>query len=381
MLTNKGIFEIAAFYEKAFFDDCKRLNIDRPSIICKATEHIEDMINLIRILESKGFTYVSNGNVYFEINKFKDYSKLANITLDEFDARSRVEVDKNKRNKLDFVLWFTESKYKDQIMQWNSPWGRGFPGWHIECSAMSMKYLGDRIDIHCGGVDHIPIHHTNEIAQSEAAIGHEWVNYWIHGEFLILDGNKMSKSGNDFLTLTRLLQEGFDSLDFRFLCLQSRYRKQLIFSFELLQESRSLLNKLRRKIEQIYLNTKDQTINQYYIDEYIKLFTKYISDDLNLPNAISVLYEVLQDDNLNNNEKVQLILKFDKVFGLDLLCFEKNPLIIDNEETIKALIIERNEAKINCEWEKADQIRNKIKEMGFELIDTKGGTIWKKQKL
>ena len=183
---NKTVWEIARFYEDAFFNDCKKLNIKNPSIICRATEHIDDMIALIKKLEENGYTYISNGNVYFEISKFDNYGKLVSKSIEEMESGlSRVDLDENKKNPLDFVLWFTESKFKNQIMQWDSPWGRGFPGWHIECSAMSMKYLGNKIDIHCGGIDHVPIHHTNEIAQSEAATGENWVNYWIHGEFLV----------------------------------------------------------------------------------------------------------------------------------------------------------------------------------------------------
>jgi cysteinyl-tRNA synthetase len=215
----KTVWEIARFYEDAFFKDCGELNIERPTIVSRATEHIEDMIKLIRILEEKGFTYEANGNIYYSIDKFKDYNKLANLSMEELEAGSRVDIDPHKRNPLDFVLWFTNSKFTNQIMQWDSPWGKGFPGWHLECSAMSIKYLGERIDIHCGGVDHIPVHHTNEIAESEGALGHKWVNYWMHGEFLVLNNEKMSKSSGDFLTLSKLIEKGYSPLDYRYFCM------------------------------------------------------------------------------------------------------------------------------------------------------------------
>jgi cysteinyl-tRNA synthetase len=247
----KTVWEIARFYEDAFLKDCGKLNIERPTIVSRATEHIEDMIKLIRILEEKGFTYEANGNIYYSIDKFKDYNKLANLSMEELEAGSRVDIDPHKRNPLDFVLWFTNSKFTNQIMQWDSPWGKGFPGWHLECSAMSIKYLGERIDIHCGGVDHIPVHHTNEIAESEGALGHKWVNYWMHGEFLVLNNEKMSKSSGDFLTLSKLIEKGYSPLDYRYFCMQSRYRKQLLFNFENLTEAQKSLKKLRNKIANI----------------------------------------------------------------------------------------------------------------------------------
>ncbi|MEA4825522.1 MAG: cysteine--tRNA ligase, partial [Clostridium sp.] len=206
---NKNVLEVARFYENRFMSDLERLNIKIPSIIARATEHVEDMINLIKILEKKGYTYIANGNVYFSIDKFDDYYKLANLNMKELQAGSRIKVDEFKNNPFDFVLWFVNSKYDNHILQWESPWGVGFPGWHIECSAMAIKYLGENIDIHCGGVDHIPVHHTNEIAQSECALGHKWVNYWIHGEFLTVDNGKMSKSSGEFLTLEKLIEDGF----------------------------------------------------------------------------------------------------------------------------------------------------------------------------
>lgn len=375
---NKTVWEIAKFYEDAFFGDCNKLNIKRPSVVCRATEHIQEMIDLIKVLEDKGYTYVSNGNVYFEIDKFKDYNKLANLSMEELEAGSRIEVDENKKNPLDFVLWFTNSKFKNQIMQWDSPWGRGFPGWHLECSAMSMKYLGERIDIHCGGIDHIPVHHTNEIAQSEGALGHKWVNYWMHGEFLVVDGGKMSKSSGDFLTLTRILEEGFKAIDYRYFCLQSRYRKQLLFSFDALRDAANSLKKLKAKVANISETVDpNSNVNNDKIKAYKEKFSIQISDDLNMPNALTVLSDVIKDNELNSKEKITLIEDFDRVLSLDLLKEDKDDISHLDEELINKLIAERNEARGNKNWAKADEIRNKFNEMNIELIDTKDGVTWK----
>ncbi|NEU06009.1 MULTISPECIES: cysteine--tRNA ligase [Clostridium] len=373
----KTVWEIAKFYEEAFLDDCKKLNVKRPNVVCRATEHIKEMINFIEVLEKKGYTYQSNGNVYFEIDKFKDYTKLANLSIEELEAGSRIEVDPNKKNPLDFVLWFTNSKFKNQIMQWESPWGRGFPGWHLECSTMSMKYLGDRIDIHCGGIDHIPVHHTNEIAQSEAYSGKKWVNYWMHGEFLVLDGGKMSKSTGDFLTVKRLEEEGFSPLDYRYFCLQSRYRKQLIFSFENLDAARKSFKALKKRIATILENVcENDRFNNENINIYNEKFKKQISDDLNIPNAFTVLLDVLKDENLTNLEKKFLIEDFDKVLSLELTSVEKDLSNID-VESIENLIKERNEARSSKNYARADEIRDQLLKMNIEILDSKEGTTWR----
>lgn len=374
---NKTVWEIARYYEDAFFNDGNLLNVKRPNVVCRATEHIQDMIDFIKILEEKGYTYISNGNVYYEIDKFKDYTKLANLPIDELQAGSRIEVDPNKKNPLDFVLWFTNSKFTNQIMQWDSPWGRGFPGWHLECSTMSVKYLGERLDIHCGGVDHIPVHHTNEIAQSEGALGHKWVNYWMHGEFLVEGGGKMSKSSGDFLTVSRLIEEGYSPLDYRYFCLQSRYRKQLVFSFDTLNDARNGFKKLKSKVSTILdgINKEDHIDNEK-VEAYRSKFAAEIGDDLNIPNAITVLYDVLKDENLNNSEKKFLIEDFDKVLSLNLLVKDEVKVDVD-EELIEKLIEERKEARKSKNWARADEIRNELSEMGIELLDTKEGTTWK----
>ncbi|MCB2357717.1 cysteine--tRNA ligase [Clostridium estertheticum] len=374
---HKTVWEIAKFYEDAFFEDCKKLNIKRPTIVCRATEHIQDMIEFIKKLEEKGYTYVSNGNVYFEIDKFPDYAKLAHLSLDELEAGSRIEVDINKRNPLDFVLWFTNSKFSNQIMQWESPWGKGFPGWHLECSTMSVKYIGEYLDIHCGGIDHIAIHHTNEVAQSEGVLGHKWVKYWMHGEFLVLDSGKMSKSSGNFLTISSLEEEGYSPLDYRYFCLQSKYRKQLVFSFESLNDARNGYKKLKERIA-IVLSAinKNDIVSGEKILSYKEKFSSFISDDLNIANAFTVLFDVLKDTNLNNKEKSILIEDFDKIFSLNLMIIEKETTDID-EELINNLIIERNAARASKNWARADEIRDEFIAMNIELLDSKEGTTWK----
>lgn len=376
---HKTVWEIAKFYEDAFFEDCKKLNIKRPTVVCRATEHIDDMIKFIQKLEEKGYTYESNGNVYFEIDKFPDYTKLANLSIDELEAGSRIEIDPNKKNPLDFVLWFTNSKFANQIMQWDSPWGRGFPGWHLECSAMSMKYLGERIDIHCGGIDHIPVHHTNEIAQSECALGHKWVNYWVHGEFLVLNGGKMSKSSGDFLTVSRLEEEGFSPLDYRYFCLQSKYRKQLVFRFENLKDAQNGYKALKKKVSSIVSNVnEDDNINKELISSYQDKFKKQISDDLNIANAFTVLNEVIKDVNMNNKEKAFLVEDFDKVLSLDLMKVEKVASNIEvDENLINKLIEERNTARANKDYKRSDEIRAELLAMNIEVLDSKEGTTWR----
>lgn len=374
---HKTVWEIAKFYEDAFFEDCKKLNIKRPTVVCRATEHITDMIKFIQKLENKGYTYESNGNVYFEIDKFEDYTKLANLSIDELEAGSRIEIDINKKNPLDFVLWFTNSKFSNQIMQWDSPWGRGFPGWHLECSAMSIKYLGEQIDIHCGGIDHIPVHHTNEVAQSEAALGHKWVNYWVHGEFLVENGGKMSKSSGDFLTVSRLEEEGFSPLDYRYFCLQSKYRKQLVFSFESLKDAQNGYKALKKKISAVLSNVEEsETINKEIIEGYQERFKSHISDDLNLANAFTVINEVLKDNSLNNKEKIALVEDFDTVFSLDLMKIEKETVEVD-EERINILIEERNQARANKNYKRSDEIRDELLAMNIDVLDSKEGTTWK----
>ncbi|MFL0245710.1 cysteine--tRNA ligase [Candidatus Clostridium stratigraminis] len=379
MREKKTVWEIARYYEEAFLKDCQHLNIIKPEVVCRATEHIEDMIKFIQILEKKGFTYRANGNVYFSIEKYPEYTELANLSIDELVAGSRVEVDVYKKSPLDFVLWFTNSKFSNQIMQWESPWGKGFPGWHIECSAMSMKYLGERIDIHCGGIDHIPVHHTNEIAQSESAVGHKWVNYWMHGEFLVLDNGKMSKSNEDFLTVSRLIEEGFSPLDYRYFCLQSKYRKQLVFSFDSLTEAKKSFYKLKEKIKKIVEGKKlGEACHTNKVKSYQQKFLAQVSDDLNIANAFTVLSDVIKDDKLNSSEKFYLIEDFDKIFSLDLTkANDLNEKPSLDKEYINNFILERDEARKEKNWARADEIRNILLNENIELVDLREGTTWR----
>lgn len=376
---NKSVLEIAKVYENSFMTDLERLNIKTPSIIARATEHVQDMINLIKVLEDKGFTYIANGNVYFSIDKFADYGKLANLNLNDLQAGSRIEVDEFKKNPFDFVLWFVNSKYDNHILQWESPWGTGYPGWHIECSAMAIKYLGENIDIHCGGVDHIPVHHTNEIAQSEGALGHKWVNYWIHGEFLTMENGKMSKSSGEFLTVEKLIQDGFSPLDYRYYILQSKYRKSLAFNYEKLMDAKKSLESLRKKVAAVVNNIdKQQKLNDDKLYKYKEEFKKCINDDLNIANAFTVLFDALKDDTLNNSEKKFLIEDFDKIFSLDLLAEKKETKLTDEKtKYIEELIKERTAARAKRDWAKSDKIRDMLLAENIELIDTKEGTTWR----
>lgn len=372
---NKSVLEIARFYENAFISDLKKLNIKLPNKMPRATEHIDCMIALIKKLEVNGYTYIANNNVYFSIDKFKDYYKLANLSMDELQAGSRIEVDEFKKNPLDFVLWFGNSKYENHILKWNSPWGIGFPGWHIECSAMAIEYLGNSLDIHCGGIDHVPVHHTNEIAQSEGAIGHKWTNYWMHGEFLVVDNGKMSKSSGDFLTLTKLMKDGFNPLEYRYYVLQSKYRKPLSFSYDRLRDSNRSLYSLRNKISTILKNiSATDTINDTDINSYKNKFKSHINNDLNLSNAFTVLYEVINSNNLNNLEKKALIEDFDSIFALNLL--STTSISIEKVNYIESLLQQRCEYRKNKNWEKSDEIRDLLLKDGIRIIDSKNGTTW-----
>lgn len=364
----KNPLEIAKFYEKAFFEDIEKLNIMMPDVKCRATEHIKEMIELVKTLEEKGYTYFENGNVYFDISKFDKYPDFAKLDLDA-KSINRVEVDENKKNPQDFVLWFTNSKFENQILEWDSPWGKGYPGWHIECSAMSMKYLGEEIDIHCGGIDHISVHHTNEIAQSEAATGKKWVNYWVHGEHLKDETGKMSKSKGDFLTLEKLEKEGFKPVYYRFFCLNSRYRKQLTFSFDMLKKAQKTYKKLKRKV----LDIEDTgRFNEERFKEYKDKFSKEIKNDLNIANGLTVLYDLLKDEKVNGKTKIQIIKDFEKVLALDLLKKEQKEL---PKEAIK-LLEERKEARKNKDYKKSDELRDKLLELGVKVKDTRDGMEW-----
>jgi cysteinyl-tRNA synthetase len=377
--TGKSVWEIAAFYAEAFFKDLDALNIIRPTVICKATDHIQDMIGLIKRIEKNGFTYFAGGNLYFDIEKLPDYGKLAGLNLDELKAGARIEPDKNKKNPHDFVLWFTQSKFEHHAMLWDSPWGKGYPGWHIECSAMSIRYLGEEFDIHCGGVDHINVHHTNEIAQAEAATGKKWVHYWLHAEFLILSREKMSKSLGNFITLSALMERGYDPLDYRYFCLGAHYRTQLQFSLEALEAARIARLNL---VERIAYLKKDNPVDQAEslsgkALSYLQSFQKNIAADLNMPKCLSDLWNLLKDNEVESHLKLMAALEMDKVLGLKLKESELPEVVID--ERIKQLIEERTQARKHKNFARADQIRMELEKEGIILEDTPDGVRFKKK--
>ena len=374
--TGRTVWDIAEFYMKAFFRDEEALNIERPDIICRATEHIDDMINLIKRLEEGGHTYISGGNVYFSIDSISDYGKLARLNLDDLKSGARIEVDSNKKTPKDFVLWFTNSKFKDQAMMWDSPWGRGYPGWHIECSAMSMKYLGEHFDIHCGGIDAIPVHHTNEIAQSEAATGKTWVNYWCHGEFLLMGNAKMSKSSGSFVTLPVLEGEGYDALDYRYFCLTGHYRSQLRFSYEALDAARSARKGIMERIGDAKSEGPAATDPSEKAREYMAAFDEAMENDLNAPKALSILWQMLKDNGLSSSDKLAAAYHMDGILGLGLDKAEKKEETLDAE--LQALLDERTAAKKAKDYKKADEIRDKLLSMGYAVKDTPAGPVLQK---
>lgn len=368
---HKSVLEIAKFYTDAFFKDFDDLNIKKPEIVSPATSNIDEYIKIIEKLLKDGYAYSAGGNIYFDTSKLKNYYVLTNQGEEDLigGVRDTVEVDENKKNKADFVLWFTKSKFDDQELKWDSPFGVGYPGWHIECSGISIKYLGEYLDIHCGGVDNIFPHHTNEIAQSESFLGHKWCNYWVHGEHLNDQSGKMSKSKGDVLTVSTLKEKGYNPLSYRFMCLQSHYRKQLTFSYDSLDGAENAYKKLKSKV--LSLNSEGEIDNNIY-DEFNNKFKAALADDLNTANALSIVYDVLKSDS-NDATKFKLISDFDQVLGLDLTKKEEKNV---DEEFIKQKIEERNEAKANKDYAKADAIRDELKNMGIIIKDTREGTIF-----
>lgn len=365
-----SVLEIAKRYTEAFKSDCEKLNIKWPDTVVPATSCIEDYIKFINKLIENGYAYQSGGNVYFDTSKLNNYYKLTNHEMDSLKeaVREDVEIDTNKKNKTDFVLWFTKSKFDSQELKWDSPWGLGYPGWHIECSVISLKYLGEHLDIHCGGVDNIFPHHTNEIAQSEAYLGHKWCNYWFHSEHLNDSTGKMSKSKGEFLTVSLLEEKGYDPIIYRFFCLQSHYRKQLLFTYDNLDIARNAYNKLVSRINQL---KEDGDIVDYQIEKYKNLFKEALENDLNTANALTVLYDVLKSD-LNDSSKIYLIKDFDRVLSLNL--FEKKEIDDNLKLYIEDMIEKRNQAKANKNYDLADEIRNQLQNEGIILKDTRLGT-------
>ena len=380
----ESVLQIAKFYTDAFFADTERLGIARPTVVCKATEHVQDMIDLISRIETNGYTYMAGGNLYFDVTKFSTYGELANLRMDDLRAGARIEVDENKKNPHDFVLWFTKSKFENQALVWDSPWGRGYPGWHIECSAMSMKYLGESFDIHAGGIDHVPVHHTNEIAQSEAATGKKWVNYWLHAEFLIMDKGKMSKSKGGFVTLQSLVDAGIDPLDYRYFCLSGHYRSQLTFSWEAMEQAKAS----RKALVEKFLDLKEKASGQQLpaltelasgAAERLARFDESLADDLAAPKALAELWQLLRDPQVPAAHALAAALDMDQVLGMGLAAARKSESSLDAETVsrIEGLILERAAAKKAKNWASADAIRATLKGMGVALEDGAAGTTWK----
>ena len=375
---HKTVMEIAKYYTDAFFDDCRKLNIKRPDVVEPATNCIPEFINMVKVLLEKDYAYIAGGNVYFDTSKLDDYYVFSSQSEKELmvGVRDDVSEDINKKNKADFVLWFTKSKFDNQELKWDSPWGVGYPGWHIECSCISMKHLGEYMDIHCGGVDNIFPHHTNEIAQSEAYLGHKWCNYWFHVHHLNDKSGKMSKSKGEFLTVSLLEEKGYNPLVYRLFCLQSHYRKPLEFSYEVLDNMTTAYNKLIKKIGEL---KADGSVDEEAFAGFRNKFEDAICSDLNTSSAITVIYDVLRSD-INDVTKLELIKSFDEVLSLDLLKDHGNDKesSVDSElkEYILAKIEERKAAKKEKDFAKADAIRDELAAKGIHIKDTREGSVW-----
>ncbi len=376
---HKTVMEIADFYTKAFFDDCAKLNIKTPDVVQPATGMIDEFIRVIGVLLEKGYAYQAGGNIYFDTSKLKQYYVFGDFSEDDLEVgvREGVEEDGNKRNKADFVLWFTKSKFDDQELKWDSPWGVGYPGWHIECSCISMKNLGEQLDIHCGGIDNAFPHHTNEIAQSEAYLGHKWCNYWFHVHHLNTAGGKMSKSKGEFLTVSLLESKGYDPIVYRFFCLQSHYRKSLVFSYENLDNAKTAFDKLIARIAQLKAEGDTQGVDRAKFDELKKGFKDALDNDINTALGITAVYDVLKADT-NAATKLALVDDFDKVLSLGLLQHAQDLLKSrqqeDIPEDIKELVEQRAQARKAKDFAKADALRDEITARGYIIEETRQGT-------
>ena len=376
---HKTVMEIAKFYTDAFFSDCAKLNIKTPDVVEPATNCIDSFIQMIQVLLEKGYAYQAGENIYFDTSRLDTYYVFGNQSEEELmvGVREDVTEDANKKNKNDFVLWFTKSKFEDQALKWDSPWGVGYPGWHIECSCISMKHLGEYMDIHCGGIDNMFPHHTNEIAQSEAYLGHKWCNYWFHVHHLNDQSGKMSKSKGEFLTVSLLEEKGYDPLAYRFFCLQSHYRKPLIFSYEALDQATGTYRKLKKRIAEL---KKDGVVDNEAVKEYKAKFVEAVGNDVNTSMGITLVYDVLKSE-LNDATKRAIIESFDYVLSLDLLkeeAAQESGVDAELEAYVLEKIEERKAAKKEKNFALADAIRNELLEKGIVLEDTREGVKWKK---
>ena len=376
---HKTVMEIAQFYTDAFFADCAKLNIKTPDVVEPATNCIDSFIEMVQALLDKGYAYQAGENIYFDTSKLKEYYVFGNQSEEELmiGVRDDVTEDENKKNKNDFVLWFTKSKFEDQALKWDSPWGVGYPGWHIECSCISMKHLGEYMDIHCGGIDNMFPHHTNEIAQSEAYLGHKWCNYWFHVHHLNDQSGKMSKSKGEFLTVSLLESKNYNPLAYRLFCLQSHYRKPLVFSYEALDQAAGTYKKLKNRIAEL---GKDGEVDAAAVAEYKNKFVELVGNDVNTSMGITLLYDVLKAD-LNGPTKRAIIESYDYVLSLDLLkeeAAEDNGVDAELEAYVLAKIEERKAAKKEKNFALADEIRNELLEKGIVIKDTREGVKWER---
>ena len=373
---HKTVMEIAKFYTDAFFDDCRKLNIKTPDVVEPATNCIDEFIKMISGLMDKGYAYFAGGNVYFDTSKLDEYYVFGNMNADDLDVGVREDVteDENKRNKTDFVLWFTKSKFEDQALKWDSPWGVGYPGWHIECSAISIKHNGEHLDIHCGGVDNAFPHHTNEIAQSEAFLGHKWCNYWFHVLHLNDARGKMSKSKGEFLTVSLLEEKGYNPLVYRLFCLQSHYRKPLTFSYDSLDNAAKAYDKLIKRVSSL---KADGEVDEAKAQELDANFRDALDNDLNTSLAVTALYDALKADT-NDATKRFVIDRFDEVLSLGLADAKADDAADDLDSEIEALIAERQQARANKDWATADRIRDELAARKIKLIDTPEGIKWER---
>ncbi len=383
---HKSVMEIAKYYTDAFFADCEKLNIKRPDVVEPATNCIDEFIQIVSGLLEKGFAYLAGGNVYFDTSKLEKYYAFGDHEEENLavGVREGVEEDTNKRNKNDFVLWFTKSKFEDQALKWESPWGVGYPGWHIECSGISLKHLGEDLDIHCGGIDNAFPHHTNEIAQSESFLGHKWCNYWFHVHHLNTNDGKMSKSKGEFLTVSLLESKGYDPMVYRLFCLQSHYRRNLVFSYENLDNAAVTYQKLIAKIAELNPEA-EEAVN---VEAFAKLKGKFLTalnGDLNTSLAVTAVYDVLKTKT-NDTTKLAAINDFDQVLSLNLLEAaakmraekKREEEAQEHDPIIDALVSARLAAKKEKNWAEADRIRDELKAQGIEIIDTPQGSKWKR---